>query len=160
MHNPACTVCHSVLDPVAGAFQNYGDEGLYRDQRGGMDSLDEFYKRNPVGGENQTVSALSWAEREIVSFDGKLLAGPNTIVLQVILPRDHDYSGWTPHLGIDHVTIRHIDGSLVQRLDLEDVFADRVDWPWDGEYCGHVMSSDGNRQDSYVLWGMPPVGFR
>ena len=26
LHNPACTVCHSVLDPVAGAFQNYGDE--------------------------------------------------------------------------------------------------------------------------------------
>ena len=31
MHNPACTVCHTVMDPVAGAFQNYGDEGFYRD---------------------------------------------------------------------------------------------------------------------------------
>ena len=30
MHNPACTVCHSVLDPVAGAFQNYGNEGKYK----------------------------------------------------------------------------------------------------------------------------------
>ena len=40
MRNPACTVCHSVLDPVAGAFQNYGDEGFYRDQFGGLDSLD------------------------------------------------------------------------------------------------------------------------
>ena len=28
MHNPACTVCHTVMDPVAGAFQDYGDEGL------------------------------------------------------------------------------------------------------------------------------------
>ena len=44
MRNPACTVCHVVLDPVAGAFQNYGDEGWYRDQWGGMDSLDGFYK--------------------------------------------------------------------------------------------------------------------
>ena len=35
MHNPACTVCHSVLDPVAGAFQDYGDDGFYKDQRGG-----------------------------------------------------------------------------------------------------------------------------
>ena len=42
LRNPACTVCHSVLDPAAGTFQNYGDEGLYRDQWGGLDSLDQF----------------------------------------------------------------------------------------------------------------------
>ncbi len=44
MFNENCTVCHSTMDPVAGAFQNYGDEGFYRQQFGGMDSLDEFYK--------------------------------------------------------------------------------------------------------------------
>ena len=44
MHNPNCTVCHSRLDPVAGAFQNYGDNGMYKDQWGGLDSLDNFYK--------------------------------------------------------------------------------------------------------------------
>ena len=44
MRNPACTVCHSVLDPAAGAFQNYGDEGWYKDKWGGLDSLDDLYK--------------------------------------------------------------------------------------------------------------------
>ena len=44
MRNPACTVCHTVMDPVAGAFQDYGDEGYYKDQRGGMDSLHDIYK--------------------------------------------------------------------------------------------------------------------
>ena len=44
LKNSACTVCHVVLDPVAGAFQNYGDEGFYRDQWGGMDSLAGLYK--------------------------------------------------------------------------------------------------------------------
>ena len=44
LFNPACTVCHQVLDPVAGAFQNYGDEGFYRDQWEGLDSLDGHYK--------------------------------------------------------------------------------------------------------------------
>ena len=44
MKNSACTVCHSVLDPVAGTFQNYGDNGLYRDQWGGFDSLAQLYK--------------------------------------------------------------------------------------------------------------------
>ena len=44
LKNPACTVCHRVMDPVAGAFQNYGEEGEYRDEWGGQDSLDGFYK--------------------------------------------------------------------------------------------------------------------
>ena len=44
MNNPACTVCHIPMDPVAGTFQNYGNTGMFRDQRGGMDSLPELYK--------------------------------------------------------------------------------------------------------------------
>lgn len=38
LNNPACTVCHIPMDPVAGAFQNYGAMGLCRDQYGGKDS--------------------------------------------------------------------------------------------------------------------------
>ncbi len=44
MNNSACTVCHQLLDPVAGTFQNYGNEGWYRDQYGGNDSLPDTYK--------------------------------------------------------------------------------------------------------------------
>ena len=44
MNNPACTVCHIPMDPVAGSFQNYGNTGLYRDQYGGDDSLPRLYK--------------------------------------------------------------------------------------------------------------------
>ena len=40
LKNTACTVCHKVLDPVAGAFQNYGQNGAYRQAWGGLDSLD------------------------------------------------------------------------------------------------------------------------
>ncbi len=47
LKNPACTVCHRLLDPVAGAFQNYGDHGLYKDQFGGIDSLPMAYKWEP-----------------------------------------------------------------------------------------------------------------
>ncbi len=32
------------MDPVAGAFQNYDETGLYRSNYGGLDSLDNFYK--------------------------------------------------------------------------------------------------------------------
>ncbi len=45
MNNPNCTVCHNIMDPVAGAFQNYGDDGRYRDQPTGYDALPRSYKR-------------------------------------------------------------------------------------------------------------------
>jgi len=44
LFNANCTVCHSTMDPVAGVFQNYSDEGFYRQSFGGLDSLDDFYK--------------------------------------------------------------------------------------------------------------------
>lgn len=46
LNNPNCTVCHITMDPVAGAFQNYGDEGIYRSAWGGQDSLPGPYKRD------------------------------------------------------------------------------------------------------------------
>jgi hypothetical protein len=46
LNNPACTVCHNRLDPVAGAYQNFGNEGFFRDAWGGKDSLPNSYK-NP-----------------------------------------------------------------------------------------------------------------
>ena len=48
MNNPSCTVCHALLDPVAGAFQNWSDENLYRGGYG-EDALDGFYKHPPNG---------------------------------------------------------------------------------------------------------------
>jgi hypothetical protein len=52
LNNSNCTVCHLRMDPVAGAFQNFGDFGVFRERWGGMDSLAEAYK-NPeyYGGE-------------------------------------------------------------------------------------------------------------
>jgi len=48
MNNGNCTVCHSTLDPVAGAFQNWDENDLYRPGNG-KDSLDGFYKYPPDG---------------------------------------------------------------------------------------------------------------
>ena len=44
MNNSACTVCHERLDPLAGAYQSFGDLGHYLDQFGGKDSLADSYK--------------------------------------------------------------------------------------------------------------------
>ncbi len=50
LNNPNCVVCHDIMDPVAGAFQNYSDDGFYRSQPGGNDSLPFSYKRDRDGG--------------------------------------------------------------------------------------------------------------
>lgn len=50
LNNPNCVVCHDIMDPVAGAFQNYSDDGFYRNQPGGNDSLPFSYKRDRNGG--------------------------------------------------------------------------------------------------------------
>ena len=42
MNNPNCSVCHALLDPVAGAFQNWGESNFYLTN--GSDTLDRFYK--------------------------------------------------------------------------------------------------------------------
>ena len=44
LNNPACAVCHQSLDPVAGAFQNFGVDGWYRSEWLGLDALPWSYK--------------------------------------------------------------------------------------------------------------------
>ena len=60
MKNPACTVCHQVMDPVAGGYQNYGEEGLYRDAWGGLDSLADLYKHPEDGSESPYRRGDTW----------------------------------------------------------------------------------------------------
>ncbi len=73
MNNPACTVCHRVMDPVAGAFQNYGEEGEYRDEWRGLDSLDKLYKDPPDGGYTPYQYGDSWyRDMREPGFDGRI----------------------------------------------------------------------------------------
>ena len=135
-HNAACTVCHSVLDPVAGAFQNYGDEGLYRDQYGGLDSLDRHYKK---GRTNPYVSLEVGAEStknapDIVSTTRKLPAGQQEIGLHIINDVGHS------NIHVDYLAIRDESGEEVARVELETLGeGSRI---WDGvsfEICCEVL---------------------
>ena len=73
LKNPACTVCHRVMDPVAGTFQNYGEEGEYRDEWGGLDSLDDFYKDPPDGSYTPYQEGDSWyRDMREPGFDGRV----------------------------------------------------------------------------------------
>ncbi len=57
LYNPSCTVCHTAMDPLAGAFQNYGEEGHFKVN--GSDSLDNFYKY-PNGGKTEYQPGDTW----------------------------------------------------------------------------------------------------
>ena len=78
MKNPACTVCHRVMDPVAGAFQNYGEEGEYRDEWRGLDSLDDFYKDPPDGSYTPYQYGDTWyRDMRDPGFDGEVAPDPD-----------------------------------------------------------------------------------
>ena len=107
MFNPACTVCHRVLDPVAGAFQNYGDEGLYKDKWGGVDSLDDFYKDGWARArETFEITAESRAEQQTVSVRAWLPAGAQMVRIDPYFdpPRPDGSEIWW-NMGIEHVTV-------------------------------------------------------
>ena len=121
MHNPACTVCHSVLDPVAGAFQNYGDEGFYRDQWGGLDSLDDHYKKDIPNSVDFEIKAQSYAQREAVASTWFLAAGDNTV--RLAFTNDHGDEDGDRNIHVDRLDVRDSKGRVIDSHELEDVEA-------------------------------------
>ena len=79
MNNPNCTVCHALLDPVAGAFQNWSNETSYRSND--YDSLDGFYKYPPDGSRSPYRQGDLWYRdmREPGLFDSKITERHSTL---------------------------------------------------------------------------------
>jgi hypothetical protein len=79
MNNSACIVCHSVLDPVAGTFQDYGDNGTYKTALNGTDSLDRFYKAGALTGTTGYKTGDTWyADMRVPGFEGAAATSTNT----------------------------------------------------------------------------------
>ena len=149
MHNPACTVCHKVLDPVAGAFQNYGDEGYYKNNWGGLDSLDDLYKEGKVAA--QAVEAESWEDRETLVWPMNLSAGTKT--LRVIYTNDF----WDEDtredglIWLDRLTVIDAQGVVLVQYEFEDLEVPVA--PWGS--CGEVAyNPDSGRHDNdhLIMW--------
>ena len=119
LRNPACTVCHTVLDPVAASYRDYGNEGRYLDSYGGMDALDDTYKRDaPV---RLDVSATSWEGREVVGFiSGVVDAGTRNILLKSVMVTDNSGRYFGP-IVLDRLTLRGIDHEWEQVYELEEM---------------------------------------
>ena len=146
LKNPACTVCHQQLDPVAGAFQNYGDSGYYRDQWGGLDSLDYFYKHGADSA--QAIRGASWPRRSTLAWTLRLPAGPSTIGFAYTNDFYDEETEYDSRIFVDSLRVVDADGREIARHEFEDA-PPRSD---DGD-CGEVrLNPATNERDHLQLW--------
>ena len=152
LYNPNCTVCHTVMDPVAGTFQNYDERGRYKSRYGGLDSLDNFYKFRPTGSEHEVTIDASATVPHVIAASGWMPAGSREIGFQTINQRD----GAGTNLHLDYLTVSNELGEVVSHIELEDLgqrnwdgvsaevccgtFIVPVDVPADGTYSVEVAA--------------------
>lgn len=140
MKNANCTVCHTVLDPAAGAFQNYGDIGLYRDEPGGLDALDGFYK-NPVG-EELEIEAASYEDRQTVSASVEL-GGDSRVYIAFTNDYWQNGTDIDRNLRLDTLELRDARGNMVFEVDLATL---------EDQDCGAaVAAEDGGAADHWAI---------
>ena len=135
MNNPACTVCHERMDPVAGAFQSFGDRGHYLDQWGGLDSLPDTYKhpQKPSGDVNELALDPSLEQEEVQFYERQVTFttsgnGGNFLVNDVS-PRgcvqdeenstEGEWHGWCSHIGVNEIVIKQ-GGKTIRTLKASD----------------------------------------
>ena len=145
MRNPACTVCHSVLDPVAGAFQDYGDDGFYKDQRGGMDSLHRLYKEDR--GTELNVEAESWQDRETLTWPLLLAAGAHTVKVSFTNDFWDEATRQDGEIFIDRLVILDAQGRQVKSVELEDLGAPVRP---DGRRCGSTPRNPATGREDHL----------
>ena len=150
MFNPACTVCHRVMDPVAGAFQNYGDDGFYKDQPGGVDSLDDLYKH--AVGPTRDIHAASWRERDSLSWPVGLTAGTDTLGIVFANPFHDEDTDDQGQVYLDRLRVTDAGGGELLALELEDLDPPIGEW---GGTCGNARYNPATGRDDslWLHWG-------
>ena len=146
MHNSACTVCHSALDPMAGTFQNYGDEGHYRDGWNGLDSLDNLYKGDR--GIEIPVEADDWNNRETLVWTLSLDEGVNDLSVDFTNDFYDEDTGDDGFLYLDRLRVIGTDGRTVEEVEFEDIGAPIAHWG----PCGNVRDDPSGEGRHLALW--------
>ena len=156
MHNPACTVCHERMDPVAGTFQNYDDVGYYRSAYGGLDSLPETYKQGLDHQHFVSVEARSWEERDTFYLTATLSAGTQRV----------GFAKKSSHnIHVDYLTVDSKDGTFSRRYELEESEDEMCGSAWTGtDYelqigCAVAVSIEVPADGEYELKGAAYVGY-
>jgi hypothetical protein len=161
MNNPNCTVCHALLDPVAGAFQNWDDENFYRGSGNGYDALDGFYKYPPDGSRSPYRQGDLWYRdmREPGLFDSKIKERHATlrslgelIVEEPLFKTASAAFWWSPVFGkplLDKPTVE-ADNGYAAKLAAYRAQQEAI------EGFAEVLSSGLNAKDMLVEMFMSP----
>jgi len=161
MNNPNCTVCHALLDPVAGAFQNWDDENFYRGSGDGRDALDGFYKYPPDGSPSPYRQGDLWYRdmREPGLFDSKITERHATlrslaelIVEEPLFMTASAAFWWSPVFGkplLDKPTVE-ADNGYAAKLAAYRAQQEAI------EGFAEVLSSGLNAKDMLVEMFMSP----
>lgn len=167
--NPACTVCHQTLDPVAGAFQNYSELGFFRDSNY-TDALPWSYKDDPesgyVNGDTwfrdmrtpgmngrsapDASNSLQWLAQQIVADPRFPVATVEfwwpTVMGQAVLkaPEDPQLPNYNEELeafSLQRYEVNKLAGAFVQnQFKLKALLREMVQSPWFSS--GEVVSQN------------------
>ena len=152
LFNPACAACHRALDPIAGTFQNYGDVGYYKDQWGGFDSLDPFYKDSD--GSTLTVRAESWRDREALSWSVTLAAGVETLRVRFRNDFADSSSGAYGVVYLDRIRVLDADSNVLGSHKFEALGPPVAPWG----PCGEIRRNAATgRNEHLAIWKSEPV---
>lgn len=179
LNNPNCSVCHQTMDPIAGAYQNYGDFGWYRDSYGGRDSLSENYKweegspyeegdiwyrtmRTP-GFEDKTApnadNSLQWLANEIIQDPRFATAAVKfwwpalTGEIPLSAPQeasDPDYAALNEAYVAQSTFINRLSSQLIDHWDMKQIFADIIVSEW---YRAHSNTGNTVSGQDYLVTG-------
>ena len=148
MNNPACTVCHERMDPVAGAYQSFGDRGHYLDQWGGMDSLPKDYKaaRPPVDEIHELLHDKGADHRvHERSLSVRVMGDGGALTMSDISPRGCVQNGACSHMGVKSLTVKK--GGIVREI------IDAQEFESDERFSVPTMVRAGKRVPQGWLWG-------
>ncbi|VAW94126.1 hypothetical protein MNBD_GAMMA23-2179 [hydrothermal vent metagenome] len=139
MNNPACSVCHQTMDPIAGAFKFFHERVGYK--ANGTDSLDRRYRsRNPgvdwyqnmrpAGyGSNQVPSGadpLQWLAQRMVE-DNRFAIGAVKFWWFAVFGEDVlDESAPQAQLDAQAALITSLANNFRQNLNLKQLLADMM----------------------------------
>lgn len=159
LNNPSCTVCHALLDPVAGAFQNWGEFNFYR--RSGYDSLDGHYKYPPDGSPSpyrpgdlwyRDMRAPGLFDKEITERDATLRELAELIVAEPSFRTASASFWWSPVFGkplLDKPTVE-ADNGYAEKLAAYRAQQDAI------EGFSRTLSRQMNAKDMIVDMFMSP----
>ncbi len=99
LNNPACTVCHTVMDPIAGAFQNWDTRGRYNPPELGWntDMLPPGYGDVTLP-PDQNLTSLKWLAEQIADDERFATSVVHTVFTALTgqTPLDGSTYGLTP----------------------------------------------------------------